>query len=56
MTLEQRFVLDVLQVRRALRHIDKMARADEKEPTESGAPDSFELDQLRQKIDVARFD
>ncbi|WP_155632984.1 hypothetical protein [Burkholderia stagnalis] len=56
MTLERRFLLEVVQVRRALRQIDKLARAAEKELKECGVPDSFALDQLRRTIDVAGFD
>ncbi|KDB06755.1 hypothetical protein LIG30_0376 [Burkholderia sp. lig30] len=56
LTLEQRFVLEVVHVRRALRHIDKLASAAEKELKESGAPESFPLNKLRRTIDVARFD
>ncbi|KVP17882.1 hypothetical protein BGV60_23345 [Burkholderia ubonensis] len=56
LTLEQRFVLEVVHVRRALRLMEKMVCAAELELKESGYSDSFALDQLRRMIDSARFD
>ncbi|CAG9262882.1 hypothetical protein [Burkholderia cepacia] len=56
LTLEQRFVLEVVHVRRMLRLMDKMVRAAELELKKNGYPDSFTLDQLRRMIDGARFD
>ncbi|NTX28681.1 hypothetical protein HT746_16340 [Burkholderia pyrrocinia] len=56
LTLEQRFVLDVVHVRRTLRLMEKMVCAAELELKKNGYPDSFALDQLRRMIDVARFD
>lgn len=56
LTLEQRFVLEVVHVHRALRHLDKLALAAERELKESGASDSFALAQLRRTIDVAIHD
>ncbi len=55
-TLEQRFVLEVVHVRRALRRMEKMVCAAELELKKGGYPDSFALDQLRRMIDSARFD
>ena len=55
-TLEQRFVLEVVHVRRTLRLMEKMVCAAELELKKSGYPDSFALDQLRRMIDGARFD
>ncbi|KVZ37966.1 hypothetical protein [Burkholderia ubonensis] len=56
LTLEQRFVLEGVHVRRALRRMNKLVSAAELELKQSGAPDSFALDQLRRMIDVTRFD
>ncbi|KWK54067.1 hypothetical protein WT81_18855 [Burkholderia stagnalis] len=56
LTLEQRFVLEVVHVRRALRLMEKMVCAAELELKKNGYPDSFALDQLRRMIDGARFD
>ncbi|MET3820416.1 hypothetical protein [Burkholderia ambifaria] len=56
LTLEQRFVLEVVHVRRTLRLMEKMVCAAELELKKNGYPDSFALDQLRRMIDVARFD
>ncbi|KWK02444.1 hypothetical protein [Burkholderia stagnalis] len=56
LTLEQRFVLEVVHMRRALRRMDKLVAAAELELKQSGAPDSFALDQLRRMIDITRFD
>lgn len=56
LTLEQRFVLEVVHVRRALRRMEKMVCAAEQELKKSGYPDSFALDQLHRMIDSARFD
>ncbi|KWC69072.1 hypothetical protein [Burkholderia ubonensis] len=56
LTLEQRFVLEVVHMRRAMRHMDKLVAAAELELKQSGAPDSFALDRPRRKIDVTRFD
>ena len=55
-TLEQRFVLEVVHVRRALRRMEKIVCAAELELKKGGYPDSFALDQLRRMIDSARFD
>ncbi|MBN3531705.1 hypothetical protein JYB32_20375 [Burkholderia cenocepacia] len=55
-TLEQRFVLEVVHVRRTLRLMEKMVCAAELELKKNGYPDSFALDQLRRMIDGARFD
>lgn len=55
-TLEQRFVLEVVHVRRTLRLMEKMVCAAELELKKNGYPDSFALDQLRRIIDGARFD
>ncbi|WP_175872670.1 hypothetical protein [Burkholderia sp. BCC0397] len=55
-TLEQRFVLEVVHVRRTLRLMEKMVCAAELELKKNGYPDSFALDQLRRMIDSARFD
>ncbi|KVD09413.1 hypothetical protein WI80_13995 [Burkholderia ubonensis] len=56
LTLEQRFVLEVVHMRRVLRRMDKLVNAAELELKQSGAPDLFALDQLRRMIDVTRFD
>ncbi|WP_146774311.1 hypothetical protein [Burkholderia cepacia] len=56
LTLEQRFVLEVVHVRRTLRLMEKMVCAAELELKKNGYPDSFALDQLRRMIDGARFD
>ncbi|AOJ62761.1 hypothetical protein WJ32_10040 [Burkholderia ubonensis] len=56
LTLEQRFVLEVVHMRRALRRMDKLVSAAELELKQSGASDSFALDQLRRMVDVMRFD
>ncbi len=55
-TLEQRFVLEVVHVRRALRRMEKLVCAAELELKNGGYPDLFALDQLRRMIDSARFD
>jgi hypothetical protein len=55
-TLEQRFVLEVVHVRRTLRLMEKMVCAAELELKKNGYPDSFALDELRRMIDGARFD
>lgn len=49
-------MLEGVHVRRALRRMDKLVSAAELELKQSGAPDSFALDQLRRMIDVTRFD
>ncbi|MDN7586954.1 hypothetical protein [Burkholderia seminalis] len=56
LTVEQRFVLEIVHVRRALRRMEKMVCAAELELKKSGYPDSFALGQLRRMIDSARFD
>ncbi len=56
LTIEQRFVLEVVHVRRTLRRMEKMVCAAELELKKNGCPDSFALDQLRRMIDGARFD
>ncbi|RQS32506.1 hypothetical protein DIE03_11650 [Burkholderia sp. Bp8992] len=56
LTLEQRFVLEIVHVRRALRLMERTVCAAELELKKSGYPDSFALDQLRRMIDGARFD
>ncbi|WP_174379953.1 hypothetical protein [Burkholderia pyrrocinia] len=56
LTLEQRFVLEVVHVRRTMRLMEKMVCAAELELKKNGYPDSFALDQLRRMIDSARFD
>lgn len=56
LTIEQRFVLEVVHVRRTLRLMEKMVCAAELELKKNGYPDSFALDQLRRMIDGARFD
>ncbi|MBH9723909.1 hypothetical protein JAO10_26615 [Burkholderia contaminans] len=56
LTLEQRFVLEVVLVRRTLRLMEKMVCAAELELKKNGYPDAFALDQLRRMIDGARFD
>lgn len=43
-------------MRRVLRRMDKLVNAAELELKQSGAHDSFALDQLRRMIDIARFD
>ncbi|UEP27020.1 hypothetical protein [Burkholderia sp. B21-007] len=55
-TLEQRFVLEIVHVRRTLRLMEKMVCAAEQELKKNGSPDLFALDQLRRMIDSARFD
>ncbi|MCA8255580.1 hypothetical protein LGM89_20115 [Burkholderia sp. AU31624] len=47
LTIEQRFVLEVVHVRRTLRLMEKMVCAAELELKKNGYPDSFALDQLR---------
>ncbi|MCA8067766.1 hypothetical protein [Burkholderia sp. AU38729] len=47
LTIEQRFVLEVVHVRRTLRLMEKMVCAAELELKMNGYPDSFTLDQLR---------
>ncbi|WP_175672916.1 hypothetical protein [Burkholderia ambifaria] len=54
--LEQRFVLEVVHVRRTLRLMEKMVCAADLELKKNGYPDSFALDQLRRMINSARFD
>lgn len=56
LTLEQRFVLEIVHVRRTLRLMEKMVCAAELELKKNGSPDLFALDQLRRMIDSARFD
>jgi hypothetical protein len=56
LTLEQRFVLEIVHVRRALRLMERTVCAAELELKKNGYPDSFALDQLRRMIDSARFD
>ncbi len=56
LTLEQRFVLEVVHVRRSLRLMERLVCAAELELKKSGSPDVFALDQLRRMIDSARFD
>ncbi|WP_157651944.1 hypothetical protein [Burkholderia ubonensis] len=48
-------MLEVVLMRRVLRRMDKLVNAAELELKQSGAPDLFALDQLRQMIDVTRF-
>ncbi|EKS9887430.1 hypothetical protein BTK96_004436 [Burkholderia pyrrocinia] len=56
LTLEQRFVLEVVHVRRTMRLMEKMDCAAELELKKNGPPDLFALDQLRRTIDGTRFD
>ncbi|WGS46055.1 hypothetical protein LFL97_25590 [Burkholderia sp. JSH-S8] len=56
LTLEQRFVLEVVHVRRTLRLMEKMVCAAELELKGNGSPDLFALDQLRRMIDGIRVD
>ncbi|WP_155640924.1 hypothetical protein [Burkholderia pseudomultivorans] len=54
LSLEQRFVLEVVHVRRTMRLMDKMVCAAELELKKNGYPDSFALDQLRRMIECVR--
>lgn len=56
LTLQQRFVLEIVHIRRALRRMDRLISAAELELKKDGRPDSFALDQLRRMIDVALSD
>ncbi|WP_175981471.1 hypothetical protein [Burkholderia sp. BCC1630] len=56
LTLEQRFVLEIVHVRRTLRLMEKMVCTAELELKKNGSPDLFALDQLHRMIDGARFD
>ncbi|MGY4730695.1 hypothetical protein [Burkholderia pyrrocinia] len=56
LSLEQRFALEIVHVRRTLRLMEKMVCAAELELKKNGSPDLFALDQLRRMIDGARFD
>ncbi|MFY4697618.1 hypothetical protein [Burkholderia glumae] len=56
LTLEHRFVLEIVHVRRTLRLMEKMVCAAELELKKSGSPDLLALDQLRRMIDGTRVD
>ncbi|MDR9241569.1 hypothetical protein FEP07_05607 [Burkholderia multivorans] len=54
LTLEQRFVLEIVHIRRTMRLMEKAVSAAELELKKSGYPDSFGLDQLRRMVECIR--
>ncbi len=56
LTQQQRFVLEIVHVRRALRRMEQLVSAAEQELKKDRLPDLFALDQLRRMIDVTLSD